>query len=57
MVKIVIKQKTFQFAIAGIYENCSNLTQQDAPLKKKEKIKLSDLTLTNYDTRHFRLIF
>jgi hypothetical protein len=34
------KIKTISVAIAGIYENCSNLAQQDAPLKNKNK-KLS----------------
>jgi hypothetical protein len=33
------KIKNISVAIAGIYENCSNLTQQDAHLKNKMESK------------------
>jgi hypothetical protein len=32
------KIKNIIVAIAGIYENCSNLTQQDASLKNKIEV-------------------
>jgi hypothetical protein len=36
MVKDYNKIKNISVAIAGIYENCSNLTQREAPLKNKK---------------------
>jgi hypothetical protein len=35
VVKDCNKIKNISVAIAGMYENCGNLAQQDAPLKNK----------------------
>jgi hypothetical protein len=37
VVKDCNKRKDISVTIAGIYENCSNLTQQYAPLKNKSQ--------------------
>jgi hypothetical protein len=38
VVKDCNKIKNISVAIAGIYKNCSNLTQKDAPLKKIKNV-------------------
>jgi hypothetical protein len=44
----IVKNKNIPVAIAGIFENCDNLTQQDAPHKTKNTCSSLNVAMSTY---------